>query len=212
MKGEALKALQDLNTQFSTAFDTSPEGWEGKTPRWWSDMQKYKWVAKGNTLSLVEGDTRSSRRGRVGDTPTSRALRSTMGAHARFNSMLTGQRNVTSSLRFDNLGSLSSDHAAGRAYDLTGDNLGQYQQLINKAGGFAEFHGWAGSRHLHVVPPIGNTRTSRVTMVADRMERAAAPGPVTVNVYGAKGQSESEIARQVVSILESERRAYRERS
>ena len=131
-----------------------------------------------------------------------------MAAHAKFNSLLTGKRTITSALRFDNLGSMSSDHAAGRAYDLTGDNLGQYQQMISKSGGFAEFHGWGSSRHLHVVPPIGGTNTPRtVAGVGGTMNQT-----VTLNVYGAPGQSETAIARQVVMALEQQQRAYRERS
>lgn len=194
----------------TTAFDNKPEIFEGEAPQWWGDMKKYKWQAKDNTLQLVEGDTRTSRRGRIGDTSTSRALRGTMAAHAKFNSLLTGKRTVTSALRFDNLGSMSSDHAAGRAYDLTGDNLGQYQKMISNAGGFAEFHGWAGSRHLHVVPPIGNTRTPRSSLVAGTA--GTMNQNVTLNVYGAPGQSETAIARQVVAALEQQQRAYRERT
>lgn len=201
------KFANDIATAITTAFD-NPEAWEGQTPQWWSDMKKYKWTVSNNTLQLVEGDTRSQRRGRVGDTSTSRALGATMAAHSRFNSLLTGKRTITSALRFDNLGSMSSDHAAGRAYDLTGDNLGQYQRLISKAGGFAEFHGRGSSRHLHVVPPIGGTKTSRV---ADASGGGIMNQTVTVNVYGAPGQSEAVIAKQVAAVLEQQRRAYTER-
>lgn len=201
------KFANDIATAITTAFD-NPEAWEGQTPQWWSDMKKYKWTVSNNTLQLMEADTRSQRRGRVGDTSTSRALGATMAAHSRFNSMLTGKRTITSALRFDNLGSMSSDHAAGRAYDLTGDNLGQYQRLISKAGGFAEFHGRGSSRHLHVVPPIGGTKTSRV---ADASGGGVMNQNVTLNVYGAPGQSEAAIAKQVVAVLEQQRRAYTER-
>lgn len=201
------KFANDIATAITTAFD-NPEAWEGQTPQWWSDMKKYKWTVSNNTLQLVEGDTRSQRRGRVGDTSTSRALGATMAAHSRFNSLLTGKRTITSALRFDNLGSMSSDHAAGRAYDLTGDNLGQYQRLISKAGGFAEFHGRGSSRHLHVVPPIGGTKTSRV---ANESGGGVMNQNVTVNVYGAPGQSEAAIAKQVAAVLEQQRRAYTER-
>jgi len=200
----------EIANAITTAFDNKPEIFEGEAPQWWGDMKNYKWQATGNTLQLIAMDTRSPRRGRVGDTPTSRALRGTMAAHAKFNSLLTGKRTVTSALRFDNLGSMSSDHAAGRAYDLTGDNLGQYQKMISNAGGFAEFHGWAGSRHLHVVPPIGNTRTPRSSLVAGAA--GTMNQNVTLNVYGAPGQSETAIARQVVAALEQQQRAYRERT
>jgi hypothetical protein len=91
-----------------------------------------------------------------GDTSSSRFAR-TLVAHSMFNSMVPGRRLMTSGLRNYNLGSLSSDHRIGAAYDLTGDNLGAYAKLVNANGGFAEFHGAAGSRHLHVVPPHGDS-------------------------------------------------------
>ena len=93
---------------------------------------------------------------KAGDTATSRFGR-TIGAHRQFDSMLPGKRTVTSGVRNWGLGSPSSDHLTGRAFDLTGDNLGQYSQMVNNSGGFAEFHGAGGSRHLHVVPPVGDT-------------------------------------------------------
>lgn len=207
---EAKKYFNELANSIRAAFDAKQEPWEGDAPAWWSDMKKYKWTVSNNTLQLVGGDTRTPRRGRVGDTSTSRALRGTMAAHARFNSLLTGKRTITSALRFDNLGSMSSDHAAGRAYDLTGDNLGQYQQMISKSGGFAEFHGWGSSRHLHVVPPIGGTNTPRSGLVSGAA--GTMNQNVTLNVYGAPGQSETAIARQVVMALEQQQRAYRERT
>lgn len=205
MKG----SITEIGNAIATAFDRREEIYEN-APAWWNQMLNSKWEWKDGKLT-ISGDTRSSRRGAIGDTTTSRALRGTMAAHSRFNSMLTGKRSVTSSLRFDNLGSMSSDHAAGRAYDLVGQNLGQYQQLVAKAGGFAEFHGRGGSRHLHVVPPIGGTRTSR----AGGVNPEAASGMtqnVTVNVYGAAGQSETVIAKQVVATLAEYERSYRERS
>jgi len=207
--GDALKYLEEIKNSMSVGFDANEEPWGKEAPKWWNDMKNYKWVAKDSTLSLVEvKDTRTPRRGRIGDTTTSRALGATMAAHSRFNSLLTGKRTITSALRFDNLGSMSSDHAAGRAYDLTGDNLGQYQRLISKAGGFAEFHGRGSSRHLHVVPPIGGTKTSRV---ANESGGGVMNQNVTVNVYGAPGQSEAAIAKQVAAVLEQQRRAYTER-
>jgi len=204
------KIFEDMNKAVKQAFDTKPEMWENDAPQWWNSMLNARWEVSGNTLKLVQDDTKTPRRGQVGDTATSRALRGTMSAHARFNSLLTGKRSVTSSLRFDNLGSPSSDHAAGRAYDLVGQNLGQYQKLIAGAGGFAEFHGWGSSRHLHVVPPIGNTyspRSATLPGAAGTMNQT-----VTLNVYPAPGQSETAIAKQVVAALEAQQRAYRERT
>ena len=209
---ETKKIFTDISNAIGVAFDPKSEIWEKDAPQWWTQMKQFQWKAEGNTLKLVDmsPDTRTPRRGRVGDTPTSRALRGTMAAHARFNSLLTGRRSVTSSLRFDNLGSPSSDHAAGRAYDLVGQNLGQYQKLIAGAGGFAEFHGWGSSRHLHVVPPIGTTSSPRSTRLAGAA--GTMNQNVTLNVYAAPGQSETAIAKQVVAALEAQQRAYRERT
>jgi hypothetical protein len=99
-----------------------------------------------------DGDTASPRRNML----------NTMGKHSAFDAQIAGNRTVTSGFRTNALGSMSSDHAAGRAYDLVGQNLGLYGQAINKAGGFSEFHGNGSARHLHVVPgngPVGDTAT-----------------------------------------------------
>ena len=104
---------------------------------------------------IIDGDT--------GDTASPRRnMLNTMGKHSAFDAQIAGNRTVTSGFRTNALGSMSSDHAAGRAYDLVGQNLGLYGQAINKAGGFAEFHGNGSARHLHVVPgggPVGDTAT-----------------------------------------------------
>jgi hypothetical protein len=99
-----------------------------------------------------DGDTASPRRNML----------NTMGKHSAFDAQIAGNRTVTSGFRTNALGSMSSDHAAGRAYDLVGQNLGLYGQAINQAGGFSEFHGNGSARHLHVVPgngPVGDTAT-----------------------------------------------------
>ena len=84
-----------------------------------------------------------------------------MGRHNEMDSQLKGTRKITSSYRDYNLGSPSSDHVTGRAYDLTGQNLGSYKKLVHANGGFSEFHGSNASRHLHVVPgPGGRTGDS----------------------------------------------------
>ena len=88
---------------------------------------------------------------------TSERWQRTAGKHSAFDSTVSGSRTITSGVRNSNLGSMLSDHKTGRAYDLTGDNLGQYSAAVKGAGGFAEFHGSAGNRHLHVVPPQGDT-------------------------------------------------------
>jgi len=208
------KLAQEMGRSFMLGID-KPEFWE-TAPEWWTQMLGHEWQLVDDKLQMNPRtpDTTTPRRGAVGDTPTSRALSGTMRAHSYFNSMLTGKRQITSSLRFDNLGSPSSDHAAGRAYDLTGQNLGQYQRMIDKAGGFAEFHGVASSRHLHVVPPIGDVYGSRAgkMSVTSSSAQNGVNQSVTVNVYGAPGQSEKAIARHVVAAIEERERRARERN
>ena len=115
--------------------------WYSTPPTWWNTKPK-------------DEDTRTPRGQAFGDTTSSR-LSQTMARHASMNSALTGKRTVTSSYRTTGLGSMNSDHVTGRAYDLVGQNLGQYQSLVRSTGGFAEFHGVNQARHLHVVPGSG---------------------------------------------------------
>jgi hypothetical protein len=156
----------------------------------------------GNTMS----DTRTPRAARAqGDTTSSRWAK-TLGTHQRLNTMLPGRRVVTSGVRENNLGSLMSDHRFGRAYDLTGDNLGQYAQTVNGEGGFAEFHGSAGSRHLHVVPPIGDTMSPAMV--------GAGAGNVynySVSVSANTNASPNEIAETVIREIRRIDRSDRER-
>lgn len=209
LSGSLDKVATELHQQFlqaiETGFDASPEWWETQ-PQWWRDMLNAGLV--GTT-----GDTGSPRRGGIGDTSTSRTLRRTLSAHSRFDSALTGSRKITSAFRTFGLGSPSSDHAAGRAYDLTGQNLGQYAKMISDSGGFAEFHGAGGSRHLHVVPPLGDTSVTKSS--SSRGPSAGGGGvamaPVTVNVYGAQNQSPQEIAQKVIHEIEKAQRNFRER-
>jgi hypothetical protein len=206
LAGSLDKVALELHQQFldaiETGFDSTPEWWETQ-PKWWTEM-----LAAG----LIGGDTTSSKRGMIGDTSTSKTLGRTLSAHSRFDSALTGSRKITSAFRTFGLGSPSSDHAAGRAYDLTGQNLGQYAKMISDSGGFAEFHGSASSRHLHVVPPLGDTSVSRVTSGKGTSSGGGvAVAPVTVNVYGAQNQSPQEIAKQVIHEIERAQRNWRER-
>ena len=185
-----------------SGFNDRPAWWTGR-PDWWGN--------KGTNTK--DPDTSSPRTGRVGDTVSSRLGR-TMSRHSQFNSMLTGKRSITSAWRNHSLGSPSSDHVTGNAYDLTGQNLGQYSTLIKNAGGFAEFHGAAGSRHLHVVPPAapaGDTGTSRVGMEAPTSSPQSSGGAVTINVYASEGQNEQTIARIVMDEINRSQRNYRER-
>jgi len=154
-------------------------------------------------------------RGRKGDTRSPRrSLVDTMMAHRRFNAMVAGSRSVTSSLRGYNLGSMGSDHAAGRAYDLVGQNLGLYASMVNNSGGLAQFHGAGGSRHLHVVPgstPMGDTATPY--MGGGMMTPAVQGGSTNINVqvYGTPGMDEEALANAVVRKIESQQRSMAER-
>lgn len=109
-------------------------------------------LGSGGTVRLNNGG------GVIGDTSSSRFGR-TLSAHAAFNSAIPGNRQITSGMRNFGLGSLGSDHLKGGALDIIGDNLVSYASAMNNAGGFAEFHGDGDQRHLHVVPPHGDSAT-----------------------------------------------------
>ena len=209
LAGSLDKVATELHQQFldaiASGFDSTPEWWETQ-PQWWREMINSGFVKPG-------GDTSSPRRGGIGDTSTSRNLRRTLSAHSGFDSALTGSRKITSAFRTFGLGSPSSDHAAGRAYDLTGQNLGQYAKMISDSGGFAEFHGAGGSRHLHVVPPLGDTSVTRASTGGGGSSGGGgfSAGPVTVNVYGTESQSPQEIAKQVMYEIEKAQRNFKER-
>jgi hypothetical protein len=164
-------------------------------------------IAAAAESGVTIQDTSTPRAGRVGDTSSGRWGR-TLGKHMAFNSMLSGNRTITSGLRNTNLGSGMSDHRFGNAYDLTGDNLGQYSSLVNASGGFSEFHGSAGSRHLHVVPPSGDSASPA---------SVGGMGGSTVNNYnisvqGGSGANANEIAQKVVTIIKQTQRSDRERA
>jgi hypothetical protein len=132
--------------------------------------------------------------------------------------MLTGTRTVTSGYRNYGLGSINSDHVTGRAYDLVGQNLGQYQSLVRGTGGFAEFHGVNGARHLHVVPGSGAIGDSRVPVSS-----STTPGPIVMSggggggnnynfyVSGNQNASAGEIAEIVMQKVKEVERSNRER-
>lgn len=155
--------------------------------------------------AVKTGDTYSPRRNLV----------STMSKHNRFDGMIAGKRSVTSSMRNMGLGSPSSDHAFGLAYDLTGQNLGLYQTAVRAGGGYAEFHGAGGSRHLHVVPgdaPIGDTATPVVPMRQMSGGSYSSADSYTINVYPTEGMSPAEIADAVMEKIKREQRSARERN
>lgn len=157
--------MDAIKSGFFEASDT-PDWWD-TAPSWWSGGFEAELDKDGKLMRLISmGDTSTPKAGKFGDTSTAKNLRRTMGRHRSFDGMITGKRTVTSSLRDFNLGSPSSDHATGNAYDLIGQNLGQYASLIKSAGGFAEFHGGGGSRHLHVVPPPGPMGDTSTSMLA----------------------------------------------
>jgi hypothetical protein len=101
-------------------------------------------------------------------------------AHALFTAGLGGHR-ITSGVRHHNLGSVNSDHARGRAMDVTGPRLGSYALAVRKAGGHAAFHGDGATRHLHVVPVTHHTPTPSMTtgdtLHAEVHFHGAAPSP-----------------------------------
>lgn len=196
------KASMDNFIQFGKGIFTpgNNPSWFDEYPVWWNQ---------------APDDTSSPRGNRIGDT-TSSKLEQTMSRHAAMNSQLTGTRNITSAFRTWNLGSPSSDHATGRAYDLTGQNLGSYAKLVHANGGFAEFHGRGGSRHLHVVPgpgPYGDTgmpSVGRMPMVVQQSGGSNVTNNITVNA--APGQSPEAIANVVMQKIEQKERNLRERS
>lgn len=196
---EALKKFNELVGGFFTGVNGGPD--------WWNKGLIYDEASK--TLK-PPGDTSTPRSGQVGDTATSK-LSQTMGRHAAMNGQLTGKRTVTSSLRNYALGSPSSDHATGSAYDLTGQNLGQYAKLVHANGGFAEFHGSMANRHLHVVPGPGVGDTSSVRPVS----AVSTGGGGTTNYYsieinGANASPEA-IANMVMAKLKDQERSNKER-
>ena len=185
--------------------------WWNTSPTWWSNGLIYDDKTK---VLKPGGDTSTPRAGHIGDTSVSKTLGRTMSRHNYFNGLLTGKRTITSSLRDYNLGSPSSDHATGNAYDLTGQNLGQYASLIKAAGGFAEFHGAASSRHLHVVPPAaptGDTSTAKVAMAANGTGgQTVSSDNITINVYETNNPKAT--AEEVAKKLMQMQRNARQRS
>ena len=198
-------AVETFNTNM-TGFFAAPLG---DMPGWWAKGLKV--TGEGADMRLMpDADTSTPRAGQIGDTATSK-LSQTMSRHAAMNGQLTGKRTVTSSLRNYALGSPSSDHATGSAYDLTGQNLGQYAKLVHANGGFAEFHGSMANRHLHVVPGpgVGDTSTSRP------ISSVATGGGGTTNYYSIEinggNASPEAIANMVMAKLKDQERSNRER-
>jgi len=202
---EGVAIMEGMNKVIEAAFTSKPD-WMVKPPDWYS---------KESFQALLEAkDTTTPRGSRVGDTVTSRLGR-TMSRHNFFDSKLAGRRNVTSSYRNYGLGSINSDHVTGRAYDLTGDNLGAYSTMVNRMGGFAEFHGVGGSRHLHVVPgetPAGDTTAPYMNRSAIPMTGGATTNNYNVVVNAAPGMDVNSLANAVIERIQRVERQNAERS
>jgi hypothetical protein len=202
--GDIATALDNFNKAVKDAFTGPAAG-----PDWWTKGLKYN-SQTGELKPPDSGDTSTSRAGRIGDTSTSK-LSQTMARHAAMNGQLTGKRTITSSLRNYALGSPSSDHATGAAYDLIGQNLGQYAKLVHANGGFAEFHGSMANRHLHVVPGPGIGDTTSMRPVS----AVSSGGGNTTNYYSFEingtNQSPEAIANMVIAKIEAKERSNKER-
>lgn len=198
---EGVAIMEGMNKVIEAGFQDRPD-WMKDPPDWFTTESFTALVEAVNN-----GDTSTPR----GDTTSSR-LGQTLSAHNYFNSQLAGRRSITSAFRTTNLGSINSDHVTGRAYDLVGDNLGAYATMINKSGGFAEFHGTGGSRHLHVVPntggPQGDATATRTTVAVPQSSGGVAYN-VTINAQ--PGQDPEQIAAAVMRKIETQQRSMRER-
>jgi hypothetical protein len=153
---------------------------------------------------IDDGDTASPRRNML----------NTMGKHSAFDAQIAGNRTVTSGFRTNALGSMSSDHAAGRAYDLVGQNLGLYGQAINKAGGFAEFHGNGSARHLHVVPgngPVGDTATPYMGAPVMAPSSSNSNSTVNLTINATPNMDVNALASEVMYQIERAQRSRNER-
>ena len=196
--------IEKMGFFFEDAKTATPE-WYQTPPDWYASLPK-------------KDDTSTPRGSRIGDTTSSR-LSQTMGRHSAMNGMLTGKRSVTSAYRTFGLGSMNSDHVTGRAYDLTGQNLGQYQSLVRAGGGFAEYHGINRDRHLHVVPGPGiGDNSSPVSVAPNQTARQSAytgsgGGGNTYQFYvtGSQNASANEIAEIVMQKVKNTERSNRER-
>jgi hypothetical protein len=131
-------------------------------------------------------------------------------------SALTGKRTVTSGYRNYGLGSMNSDHVTGRAYDLVGQNLGQYQSLVKSTGGFAEFHGVNKARHLHVVPGSGAIGDNMMPVARSLQQPMTVGSGGKGNEYnfyvtGSQNASANEIAEIVMQRVRDTERSNSER-
>lgn len=203
---EGMAIVHGMGSVVSAAFQNTPN-WYTDAPEWFS-IETFKSMLDPNGDGYI-GDTRTPR----GDTTSSRLGR-TLRRHDYMDGMLTGKRNMTSSFRTDNLGSINSDHITGRAYDLTGQNLGAYSEMVNRSGGFAEFHGRGGGRHLHVVPgetPVGDNTAPYMGNVASSGGSSSSTNNYNITVQGSPGMDVNQLADAVMARLQRVERSNRER-
>jgi hypothetical protein len=196
---EKTTALIDQMKIFFEETDKATPAWYATAPSWWAK----------------HGDTKTPRGQAFGDTTSSR-LSQTMGRHASMDSALTGKRTVTSGYRNYGLGSMNSDHVTGRAYDLVGQNLGQYQSLVKSTGGFAEFHGVNKARHLHVVPGSGAIGDNMMPVARSLQQPMTVGSGGKGNEYnfyvtGSQNASANEIAEIVMQRVRDTERSNSER-
>jgi hypothetical protein len=74
-------------------------------------------------------------------------------------------------------------------------------------GGFAEFHGGGSGKHLHVVPPVGDTTTSR----AGGYGGSSSTNYYNFEISGGPGMDPDDIAEAVMRRIERAERNRRER-
>ena len=203
-------AATDMKTKITEAINTKP-GWWDTQPSWWNNGK----ITVSGSVPMNNrppgGEDRDGDPNTPGDTTTARLGR-TMARHGFYDSMLSGSRSVTSSLRNWNVGSINSDHVTGAAYDLTGQNLGAYSSLVNSSGGFAEFHGAGGDRHLHVVPgqtPIGDAMSPVASSGVAVMAGGSNSYSIVINTQ--PGQDANAIAQEVMARIDERDRSNRER-
>ena len=160
-------------------------GPNSENPEWWTkDALRDLFIQAG----IIKDEDTSTPRGKgIGDTTSSR-LSKTLERHSAMNNTISGKRTITSAFRTNNLGSINSDHLTGRAFDLTGNQLGMYKTTVERQGGFAEFHGGSQNRHLHVVPgpegPAGDAANpySPAPQRAMSSSLAQGNGAITMNL------------------------------
>jgi hypothetical protein len=172
---------------------------------------KFEIKINGETQTVnVQGVRIDAKSTSASDTSTARFGR-TVARHQALDGMVAGKRTITSGLRTNNLGSINSDHRFGYAYDLVGQNLGAYASNVKRAGGFAEFHGRGGSRHLHVVPgqgAIGDT-ASPIGPIGSSM--GVTTTNINIQVYAPEGASPAAIADEVMTRINRAQRDSVER-